>query len=402
MLSLARRLATAQLAPRPTQPVPIVLVITELEIGGAERALTSLALGLARSRWEVSVVGLGPEGPLARPLREAGLRVDCLGMSSRRPFAAFDRLSAFLRERRPLLVQSFLFHANLLARLAGRRCGVPWILGGLRVAEREKRWHLALDRRTQRLACGSVCVSEGVRQFSIREAGLDPERLIVIPNGLSAETLAAIDQASPADLAELGLPRGIPMALFVGRLEPQKGVRCLLDSARILLANRPDWHMVLIGDGRERTALEAVRASDPLLASRVHLLGRRGDVPRWLRAARFLVLPSLWEGMPNVVLEAMAAQLPVVGTDVEGTRDLVLPGSTGWLVPPGDPRRLAIALEEAAADPERRGRYGQAARDRVENHYALSAVVEAYDRLWSRLLGFQVEETSHGPDGPPA
>ncbi len=130
-------------------------------------------------------------------------------------------------------------------------------------------------------------------------------------------------------------------------------------------------------------------ASRMALVGRIHRLGRRDDVPGLLRAADILVLPSLWEGMPNVVLEAMAARLAVVATDVEGTEDLVLPGRTGWLVPPRDVEALAEALLQAAANPLQTRRRGAAGRARVESQFRMDRIVRDYENLWSRVLGHE-------------
>jgi starch synthase (maltosyl-transferring) len=283
------------------------------------------------------------------------------------------------------LVQSFLFHANVAARLASLLAGHPWLIGGLRVAERQRRWHLKLDRLTSWLSTGSVCVSEGVRRFSIEVGRLDPDRLVVIPNGVDP---APFDRAEPIDRASIGVPPDAFLTLYVGRLDPQKGLNILLDAAAKLIPTRPDWHLVLVGDGPERGSLKCRIEADPLLKGRIHRLGRRDDVPGLLKAADLLVLPSLWEGMPNVVLEAMAARLAVVGTSVEGTEDLVVPGQTGWLVAPGNVEELTLALLEAA-DPSRLRIYGQAARNRVEAAFTPGRVVEAYERLWAGVLGLK-------------
>ena len=390
MQPLARRLATAPKALWPDEPVPITLAITDLDVGGAERALVALATGLDRRRWRPSVVALGGDGALAGPLREAGITVECLDVNPRRPDRAVLALARALRRCKPKLVQSFLFHANVAARLASPLAGRPWVVGGLRVAERQRRWHLTLDRLTSRMATGSVCVSEGVRRFSVEVGRLDPARLVVIPNGVDP---TPFDRANPIDRGSIGVPPRAFLALYVGRLDPQKGLNILLDAASRIIPSRPDWHLVLVGDGPERPALDARIEADPGLRDRVHRLGLRDDVPNLLKSADLLVLPSLWEGMPNVVLEAMAARLAVVGTSVEGTEDLVIPGRLGWLVPPGDAERLTSALLEAAADRSRLRAYGQAARDRVEATFTPARVVEAYERLWAGVLGLEAWES---------
>ena len=372
----------------PEEPTRVTLAITDLDVGGAERALVALVLGLDRRRWRPSVACLAGEGALAAPLRVAGIEVACLGVSARRPVAAVRGLARAFREQRPALVQGFLFHANVAARLAARGAGRPPVLGGLRVAERRalRRWHLTLDRLTFPLGVGSVCVSRGVERFSVERGGLPADRLVVIPNGVAP---ARFDAAAPVDRRSLGIPEDAVLALYVGRLDPQKGLDRLLQAADQVVRRCPTWHLALAGDGPLRAELTALVEVGGLagVADRVHWLGRRDDVPGLLKAADYLVLPSLWEGMPNVVLEAMAAGLPVVATAVEGTEDLVVPGETGWLVPPGRCGPLAAALVEAATAADRRRAFGRAGRARVEVGFTPDRVVAAYERLWAGVLG---------------
>jgi starch synthase (maltosyl-transferring) len=365
--------------------VGVALVITDLDIGGAERALSELATRLDPARWRPGVFCLGGPGALAAVLRGAGIPCECLGAGRRDPLAAIARLAAGLRRFAPELVQSFLFHANFASRLAAPFAGRPWVLGGLRVAERQKRWHLVLDRLTARLSAGSVCVSQGVRNFSRDVAGLDPARLTVIPNGIDP---APFDAAEPVPRAAIGIPTDAHLALYAGRLDLQKGLPNLLEAAQRVIALRPGWHLALAGDGPQRAWLLEQLAHRRELRDRVHWLGPRQDMPGLLKSSDLLVLASLWEGMPNVVLEAMAARRPVVGTAVEGTEDLVVPGQTGWLVPPRDPAALSQALLEATDDPDRCRRYGAAARLRVEREFSIESTVAAYERLWAAVLGY--------------
>jgi glycosyltransferase involved in cell wall biosynthesis len=394
--SLARRLATVVRRPWPAEPVPIALVITDLDIGGAERALVALASRLDPERWRTSVICLGPEGRMADPLRAAGIEPVCLGVQPNRPDRAVRALARALRLARPRLVQSFLFHANIATRLAAPWAGRPWVLGGIRVAERRpgKRWHLVLDRLSARLSTGSVCVSQGVLRFTRDVAGVDPARLTVIPNGIDP---APIDHAEPLPRASIALPPEGFCALFIGRLDVQKGLSTLIAAAERVVAERPDWRLVLVGDGPQRSWLERRLAANPGLAEQVRWLGRRDDVPALLKTADALVLPSLFEGMPNVVLEAMAARRAVIATAVEGTEDLVVPGRTGWLVPPRDPVALARALLEAAADPALCRHFGEAGSERIRAEFSLEAMSDRYQSLWADLLGLDASSLLRHP-----
>lgn len=383
--SIASRRGQVQSRPWPDHPIPVLLVITDLDVGGAERALTELATRLDRSRWRPSVACLGPEGRLAETLRAASIDVVCLDARTSRPFQALRRLRLVIECTRPALIQSFLFHANLAVRLAAPLRNRPCVLNSLRVAEHGRRWHLWLDRLTQSLACGAVCVSDGVRAFSIKQARINPDRLVVIPNGINPDPY---DRATPTPRATLGIPPGALFALFVGRLERQKGVDILLDAADRLAGETAPIAVALAGDGPLLPTLQARLNARVRTNPTLHILGRRNDIPSLLKACDLLVLPSRWEGMPNVVLEAMAASRPVVATRVEGTSDLVVHGETGWLVAPNEPEPLANALRDALHNPDERSRRGRTGRARVDANFRIEHTVQAFERLWAEMLGF--------------
>jgi starch synthase (maltosyl-transferring) len=280
-------------------------------------------------------------------------------------------------------LQTFLFHANILGRVAAAWAGVPHCVSGIRVAERRSKWPLRLDRLTNRFVDFHVCVSQAVADFSADVAGLPRARLSVIPNGVDVATYAAAD---PADRQALGLPQDAYVVLAVGRLDPQKGLHHLFDAARGLLPRFPELHFVLVGDGPLHSELKA-RAEQAPLTGRIHLTGWRPDVPSLLKMGDALVLPSLWEGMPNVVLEAMAAGLPVVASRVEGVAELVIPEQTGLLVSPGAAGELESAISRLLADPERGRVMGRNGQVRVSAHFSWETMVERYVSLYEHLLG---------------
>jgi glycosyltransferase involved in cell wall biosynthesis len=361
-----------------------------LDVGGAERALTSVVVRLNPERWRPMVFCLDKPGALVEELLEANVPCECLGVHRRKPIQAVVRLARGLRRFKPRLVQSFMFHANLATRFAAPWAGFPWVIGGLRVAERHKRWHLTLDRLTAALSTGSVCVSQGVLRFSRDIARLDPARLTVIPNGIE---IAPFDAAIPTPRTALGIPDHAHLALYVGRLDRQKGLPDLLEAAEQVISKKPDWHLALAGDGPCRDWLQQQIADRTALRGKVHWLGRRDDIPNVLKSANVLVHASLWEGMPNSVLEAMAAGIAVIGTRVEGTEDLVVTGQTGWLVPPHDAATLAYSLLEAAESPDRLKSYGQAGHLRAAQQFSVEATVTAYEHLWAGVLGYGLKNT---------
>lgn len=367
--------------------IRIALCITDLDIGGAERCLTEIAVRMDRSRFEPVVYCLAPqplreEASCVPALEAANIEVHCLDARGiwQFPIVA-HRLKRLLAAQNPHVLQAFMFHANLLGRVAARRADVKTVVAGVRVAERAARWHVWLDRLTQRWVDRYVCVSQAVADFSAKQAGLPSEKLVVIPNGIDLDRYPA---AKPADLREFGIATGRRAVTFVGRLEPQKSVDWLIATAPEWLAKVPDCDLLLVGNGPMRSSLE--RASKVAgIADRVHFTGWRADVPEILAASSLLVLPSAWEGMPNVVLEAMASRRPVVATDVEGVRELLGPNAPRQTIRHGDSQMLADAIVALMLDPELSNATGRANRHRAEESFGITRMVKVYEDLWASL-----------------
>ncbi len=363
-------------------PVPLAFCITELDPGGAEQALVQTVLRLDRREWQPTVICLGPRGSLADPLEQQGIPVIALGARNRWEVNVLWRLARELRRLRPVLLQTFLFHANLAGRIAARLAGVPIVVGGIRVAEKRSRWYARLDRWTEGLVTTQVCVSQGVRQFADQTMGLHSEKLLVIPNGVEVSRFA---EATPLPRSTWGLTEGSRIVLTVGRLDPQKGLLDLLQAARLLHDSSPDLHWLIVGEGPQRSQLEQ-QISATGLQQCVHLLGRREDVPCLMKTADLFVLASHWEGMPNVVLEAMAAGLPVLSTQVEGVAELVEAGNTGVVVPIGDPQAICLAIQSLLNDPNHARTMAQRAFHKVSHEYAWDRVADAYAALYRNLI----------------
>ncbi len=260
-----------------------------------------------------------------------------------------------LRRFRPVLLQTFLFHGNIVGRFAALLARVPIVVSGVRVVEPDARWRHRLDAWTNRLVTRNVCVSEGVAR-TCRQAGIPSGKLTVIPNGVDVEAAA---EARPVDLRQFGIPTGTRVVIGVGRLHPQKGFYQLIEATEPLLHTFSDVHLLIVGEGPQRdelTVLIRMRQLD----DRVHLPGWRPDVAGLLKASDVFVLSSVWEGMPNALLEAMAVGLPVVATQVEGVEDLVTDGETGLVVCPEALPPMTDALSRLLTSPELRTSLGTA------------------------------------------
>jgi len=349
----------------------IAYLITDLDIGGAERNLQTLVTRLDRRRFEVSVASLMPVGRIAEELRAAGVAVTAFNMTNVADLRALPRVAAWLRRARPDLLHTWLFHANFLGRIAAAAARTPAVVSSIRVAE-PRRWHLLFERLTSRLADVILANSPSLRDYMIGR-GIASARLRVVPNGVDLGRFSA---------RRPGRAHTTATVLFVGRLDRQKGVDVLLRSAAAL-AKRCDFRLDLVGEGPDRVKL--ARLAERLKLTNVRFLGRSERVSALLAQADVLVLPSRWEGLPNIVLEAMAARCPVVATDVIGSRDLIEDGVNGLLVPPDDPAALAEALEALIREPSLGGSLASKAYQTARKH-SISAMVEAHQRLYLDVL----------------
>jgi glycosyltransferase involved in cell wall biosynthesis len=363
-------------------PIRLALVITALEPGGAERCLVNLAIGLDRERFAPEVYSLRHR-PLAgndllvKQLEAANVPVHFLDIRSAWQFyGAKNRLARRLKAQRPQIVQTFLYHANVVGAQAAWWAGVPHVVGGIRVAD-PRRWRSWLERLATPDIDRIVCVSQSVADFC-QSRGFPAEKLMVIPNGIDIDRWR---DAQPASLQAFGLPSGRRAIVYVGRLDRQKGLDDLLLAMSVALPHLSEHDLLLVGEGNERKRLESI-ASRPALQGRVHFAGWQTDVPGILAAADLLVLPSRWEGMPNVVLEAMAAGKPVAATRAEGVSELLGDLAAGQTVAVGDWQGLANVVVAILRKPLLASELGIKNQRRAESHFSLESMIGQYERLY--------------------
>lgn len=362
----------------------ILQVIPTLDRSGAEKQMCLLARGLAREGFDVHVCALTRGGPLREELRAAGVPTEVIGKRWRLDPRAWWRLRRHVERLRPDLVQTWLFAGNSYGRLAAILCGVPALVATERCVDPWKSGaELALDRLLARRTRRIVANSPGVRDFYAGR-GLPEEKLVVIPNGVppAAPSPATRDEV----LAELGLPPECHLVGLVGRLWFQKRVKDAIWAADLLKVVRDDVHLLIMGDGPQAERLRTFR-DQCRIRDKVHFLGHRPDVPRLLPHLSALWSTSAYEGQSNSIMEAMAAGVPVVATDVPGTRDLVVHGETGFLVPVGDRASITRHTNNVLNDPALARRLGEAGRRRMLSEFPVERMVARYAALYRELLG---------------
>jgi glycosyltransferase involved in cell wall biosynthesis len=283
-------------------------------------------------------------------------------------------------------LHTWMIHANVIGRVLGRMAGVPIIITSRRnvniggsVREYINRWTAGLGDR-------AIAVCELARQVEIEQTGVSPDKVVTIHNGIDVGKFSYPGPQSPAQVRDsFGIPKGVPLVGTVGRFRPQKGLADLLAAMVQVRHLIPSARLLLVGGGELLDDLET-KALSSGLGTAVTFAGMRSDVPKILAALDVFVSSSLWEGMPNAILEAMAAGLPVVATAVGGTPEVVEDGVTGLLVPPGDPKALAEAIACLLQDIDLRQQMGQAGRGRVTQHFSIERMVERTQTLYEQLL----------------
>lgn len=288
------------------------------------------------------------------------------------------RFGAEVRRYRPDVIHTHDYKSDTIAWLAsflpGPRPRLVATMHGVVRTSAALRGYERLDARVLRRFGAIAAVSEGTAETA-RSYGILPERIHVIPNGVDTEVFRPGDRAAARH--RLGIAHGLPLLGVVGRLSPEKGQNVLLDA--LALTTIPA-ELAVVGDGPMNEELRR-RAGGG-----VHFLGRREDMPDVFAALDLLVLPSLSEGLPLTILEAAACGVPAVASRVGDVEKVVRPIETGMLVPPGDARALASALDEALSDLTRLETMGRAARAHVVAHFSEAATTDNYTRLYQTVL----------------
>jgi glycosyltransferase involved in cell wall biosynthesis len=370
------------------------ILVTALSTGGAERTIVDLANRIDRDRYDVVVWTLFDANPLAErlevPHRSLGVRPANPDAQHRVDRAAnpLDYLRApvrFLRavrRERPAILHTFLFYDNLIARAAGLVAPGTAVLNGIRGYHNDSR-PLAhgVDRLTLPLSDAVVSNSRAGAEY-LRDRGLPENAVAVVPNGRDLD--AYRDGSADGLRDEFDVPEHAPVVGTVGRLVERKGQFDLLRAWALVRESHPDAHLVVVGYGPEREALEAL-ASELGVTASVRFTGARDDIPAVLDLLDVFAFPSHWEGHPGALLEAMAAGLPIVASDISGNDELVVDHETGLLVPPRDPPALARGINTLLSDGERARTLGEAARTEAYDRFTLTAMVDRFERVYDSV-----------------
>ncbi len=367
----------------------IAHVLGSFGMGGAERVALDLAAAQLTAGHQVLVISLdgGPEGPLGPLFRDAGIAVHTLpkrpGIDATLP----PRAAALFARERVDIVHTHNPPPLIYTAAAARALGTPVVHTKHGEGHMGSRGEKLLRRLAAPCAQVFAAVSEETAIQAQEQRDCPPERLTVVPNGIALGRFTP-DPGLRRDVRnELHIPADAWVVGTVGRIDENKNQRLLVAAMAPLIRADRDLYLVLVGDGPAMSALrQAVSELEPSIAARIQLLGRRTDAARIYNALDVFALPSLSEGLPLVIPEAMASALPVISTAVGGIPDVVLAGHTGYLVPAGDIDAMRSRLAELAADRDQARILGNAGRVRALAQYSAERMHRDYLGLYQRAL----------------
>ena len=368
----------------------IVHLTASTFFGGPERQMLGLAESLP-PEYHTTFLSFREGGrcdEFLQVVRDAGFDAKALQHDTPHLRAAVRELTAFLRDEIADVLVCHGYKANILGRIAARRGDVPvvsvsrgwtWENWKVRVYTALDQWHLKYMDHV-------VCVSEG-QAAKVRLCGVEPQRMSVIPN---SARLNAFTEVNPSFREKLHacFPSDSAVSRIVvtaGRLSPEKGFDVLIEAAASVLRDDPGAGFVLFGEGDERRKLED-RIRELRIGDRFRMPGFTKQLDSYLPHADLVVLSSFSEGLPNVLLEASAAGVPIVATDVGGVPEVVANGHSGYLVPPGNAAALATRMTQLLWDSERRRAMGEAGRQRMHDLFTFEAQGRAYLELFEKMI----------------
>jgi L-malate glycosyltransferase len=368
----------------------VFYLVDSFQVGGTETQAVELALRMPAAQYQITLGCLREEGPLLERVKGSAIQVrefhPAGGLDSPAGLYQLARLTAYLRRESFDVVHTHDLWSNLMGVPAARAAGVPAIISSRRdLANFE--WYQGSKRgwlrRIQNLSHVILANASPIRDALIMEDGFAPEKLRVIHNGVDTEKFRRGKRDRQRLFPGVG---GARLIVLVGNMHTDvKGHPWLITAAPAVLKEFPEVRFVLVGDGESRARFEA-QARELGMQENFMFLGRRSDIPDLLASCDIAVLPSRAEGLPNAILEYMAAGLPAVATGVGGNAELVQDGVTGLLVPAEDSDALSSALVRLLRDPELAKQLAFNGQKVALENYSFERLIREVDALYTELL----------------
>lgn len=349
------------------------------DTGGAESVLISMVEGIDKNRYR-SLVCLLNDGWLKVELEKRRIETVVIPQPRSLDLRWLLEVRRLLKDRDIHVMHSHEFATNVYASVLSWFTGIPVVATAHGKNYYGEKWRRRVAYRFVARQSAMVAVSDDLKRFLVRQVGIPPSNIRVIHNGIDLGRYAVQERAR-ALRKELGLSSDQRVVGTVANLFAVKGQTYLLRACRAVARVFPNLVLLVAGEGEQLAPLEK-EASDLGIADKVKFLGFRSDVPALLQEMEVFILPSLSEGLPLSVLEALALQKPVVATHVGGIPEIVEDGVTGYLVPPRNPEALAERIILLLSDPQTAARFGEVGRKRVEEAFGLEQMIRNYQSLY--------------------
>lgn len=374
------------------RPMKVLHLISTLAVGGAEVMLYKLLRGMNREKFQLVVVNMTSKGTIGQNIQDLGIPVHELKMPHGIPSPlGLLKLMHILRLERPTILQTWLYHADLLGLIAGKLMRIPNILWNIRCSTLERKdyaWHLWLTLKILSYLSSyprTIVTNSEAGRLANEKLGYQPKEWVVIPNGFDLNILKPSEEARKEIRRELDLSSDTILIGLIARWDPMKDHATFLEAARKLLQTHPSVHFVLVGKKIDDGNPELMEKITSLaLKETVHLLGERKDIASITAALDIATCSSYSEGFPNIIGEAMACAVPCVTTDIGDCEQIV--GDSGIIVRSRDPIALANGWSRLLllSSDERRS-LGLKGRNRVSEFFDITKVVQLYETLYERL-----------------
>jgi glycosyltransferase involved in cell wall biosynthesis len=364
----------------------VTYLVTSSSVAGAQRQVHDLALGIHERGWDTRIISMLPLDEAFADLPARGIETQTLGMTQGIPDPrALWKLRSMLLEWRPDVLHGHMVHSNLLARLSRLLVPTRVVVCTMHNQNEGPQWRYLAYRLTDPLCDLTTTVSGVAVDEAVRRHAVSRRKVTLVPNGIDASGYDRDDAVRRSTRASLGITDEF-LWFAAGRLSEAKDYPNMVQAFKHVRSVQPSTRLRIAGIGPTQDSLEALVSREGLTGD-IELLGLRADVPALMQAADGFVMSSAWEGLPMVLLEAAASSLPIVVTDVGGSRDVIEHGTSGYITPPADSQALGDAmLQVMALAPSERDAMGAAGRARVTSVFDLEAVTNRWQGIYRDLL----------------
>jgi len=368
-------------------PINILHVISKLSVGGVENQLLMILKKYDKQKLYPLVCSLSDKGEIGKEIEDSGIEVIPLNkLKHRFDWTIVKEIYQLIKKRDIKIVRTHQYHANLYGRLAAWLAKVPCIVASVHnVYTIDRKFHRRIiNKFLSGFTDKVVAVSEVVKGNILQYDGLSEDEIMVIYNGIDMDIFSNIN--GNVIKAEYDIPSESPVIGTVGRLTLQKGHKYLILAVCKLIKKFPQIALLIVGDGSMgedlKTYVKTLGIDDNIIFT-----GVRRDIPELLAAMDIFVFPSLWEGLPNALIEAMAAGKAIIATDIPPVREIINTEKIGILVPARDSKAMASSIELLLYDKALAETFGKLAQERAFSHFNINTTVNKYTTLFENIIG---------------